>query len=186
MNAAVGVSRPQQIGGEGTTPAWAARDCGFVLHSHGSHRPHQGSEDESERCDVSTIADCPLCSLSNSVRRYPEHFCGWERCCYKFPDEGALLAKDFQHLPVCHIQCWTLERDRLGQKATLISTWPRAVRGLPMCHRQCYMKALAKVQDPDAEEMEIVPRNRSLAERLRISAIEHKIGRTSSLWLHWL
>ena len=84
---------------------------------------------------------------------------------------------------MCHSYCWSLERDRLEQNARVAGTWPAATQGLPMCHRQCYMKALVKVQNPDARDLEVVPRNRSSAEWLRMPKLEHKIAARMPYWL---
>ena len=52
---------------------------------------------------------------------------------------------------------------------------PLAVKHLRMCHRQCYMQSLAKIQNPDGIVKEVVPRNRCFGERLRVPKIEHRI-----------
>ena len=170
-----GVSRPTQLGGEANPAFPVVRDWASLQHTHEPAPPRPTSDRSGSTFDVTGTGNCTLCTVSKSVRKYPEHFCGWTRCCYKFSDEGALLGKDFEHLPVCHNYCWTLERDRLERDAQRVGAWPDAMNGLPMCHRQCYMQALAKLQDPDAEEREVVPRNRCLRERLRIPKLEHRI-----------
>lgn len=174
----VSPGRPTQLGGEAHPAFPPARDLTATVAVHNAHEsppPRPTSERPESTCDVTATGNCTLCTVRNSIRKYPMHFCAWKRCCYKFSGEGGLLGKNFEHLPVCHSWCWSLERDRLERNAKQAGEWPEAMNGLPMCHRQCYMQVLAKIQDPDAPEREVVPRNRTLSERLRVPKLEHKL-----------
>ena len=126
---------------------------------------------QSQCTSSASTSFCP--GERRSVRRYPEHFCTFERCCYKFSDEGALLAKDFEHLPVCHNNCWTDELDRLLRNVDEAEAFIELDEDIPLCHRACYMKGLLKVRDPDWVEREVVPRNRTIEERLHVLTLEH-------------
>ncbi|KAK3690779.1 hypothetical protein LTR37_019001 [Vermiconidia calcicola] len=178
--ASTGAGRPHTIN-PGTAPA-PARDW-TAVYQHHSHEPPTIEDHTSVVDTSSTRGDCSRCRVTSTVRKYPVHFCGWEQwCCYKLSGEGAMLGKSFDHLPVCHSYCWKLERDRVEGEAKKAGNWPKAKFGLPTCHRECYMKALVKVQFPDTKmaERDVVPRNRSVKERLKIPKTQHHFARAGN------
>ena len=116
----------------------------------------------------------PIPGLDNrrtgARRRYPHHFCAFEKCCYKFSDQGPLFAKSFEHLPVCHATCFEIERDRL--RSAPITQSERRVSS-SLCHRECYMRALLQAKDPSWQAKDIVPRNRTIKELLGRTKLHH-------------
>lgn len=145
---------------------------------------------------VGGICEEPL-EQPRRCRRHAEHYCGWDRCCFKFrqlstsrsyfrkweqaKNAGGLCAKDFEHLPVCHLHCWQLERDRLRAQAEREGTWPAANKGLLTCHRVCYMRELGKVVYPELGDVGVVPLERSWKELLLLPELSHLWARVLTL-----
>lgn len=143
----------------------AAQSCHGTGGSLGSGSAHG---------DPSHIHTHPTHAQIHNSRRYPLHFCAFERCCFKFSDDDPLQAQDLEHLPTCHEHCFKAERDQLTELAKRKpAALPRPCDGLLFCHRVCYMKTLLKAHDPNLGDMEPVPENRTLKERFRIHEFEH-------------
>lgn len=181
MAASMMGSRPPQLGGQEDQPQ-ITQNQRPTLQQDGCHTPQSQSASQSECTTSASTSTCRFTRKRRGVRRYPEHFCVFERCCYKFSDEGALLARDFEHLPVCHSWCFGLERNRLRQNAKEAGTQIELDGNLPLCHRQCYMKALLKANDPNWVEREVVPRNRVVEEYLRIPMLTHLVEEIRESW----
>ena len=181
MAASMMASRPPQLGDQQDERriTWDRRP---PLQQDERATPHSQTDSQSECTTSASTSTCRFTRKRRGVRRYPEHFCAFERCCYKFSDEGALLARDFEHLPVCHSWCFSLERNRLKRNAKEGGTQVEVCENLPLCHRQCYMKALLKANDPNWVEREVVPRNRVVEEYLRIPTLTHLFEEIRESW----